>query len=519
MKTLILTTLVLSVTQILLSTSFPSSSRVENETLIPNLSLSVSTSAKDLFETLEKNEDPLDNVIISPLSIHLAMSLLYYGAEEDSKEQIADVMSFLNISDDSVILEESKQLLESYGELKKNLTTNIELANSAFTDERTDLKDEYESILTEYFLTKTRKVNFSQPDESAELINDWVANKTNNLIKDLVSPGSLSPDTRLMLINAVYFKANWQLPFEHDGTSEETFFVNENVTLTADMMVQENEILYGTVEDLQSQVVSLQYEDPNFTMIVFLPNSAQSLEALSKKLIEVDFNSIHESLDYHKLLLRMPKFKLGYKTELVSTLKSLGVVDIFDAALANLTGITDEDLFVSDILHETKIEVNEEGSEAAGATGIQLDTRAGGSRSKIVMIDRPFMFVIQDLKNNIPLFMGKIMNPSEEDLNSSSLNVESVPQENVIAVRNEDPNAFLEDLKRDPEELAHMKNNPEYAQGKECQNSTTSADKILFPCPDDTQPIEDYKKAHGDPSRLGVNGENAALLQTTNKIL
>merc|ERR1711915_840292 len=164
------------------------------------------------------------------------------------------------------------------------------------------------------------------------------------------------------------------------------------------------------------------------------------------------------------------------------------------------------------------IEVNEEGSEAAGATGIQLDTRAGGSRSKIVMINRPFMFVIQDLKNNIPLFMGKIMNPSEEDLNSSSLNVESVPQENVIAVRNKDP-TFLEDLKRDPEELAHIKNNPEYAQGKECQNSTTSADKILFPCPDDTQPIEDYKKAHGDPSRLGVNGENAALLQPTNKIL
>merc|ERR1712083_204675 len=129
--------------------------------------------------------------------------------------------------------------------------------------------------------------------------------------------------------------------------------------------------------------------------------------------------------------------------------------------------------------------------------------------SQIVMIDRPFMFVIQDLKNDIPLFMGKIMNPSEEDLNSSSLNVESVPQENVIAVRNEAPNAFLEDLKRDPEELAHTKNNPEYAQGKECQNSTT--------CPDDTQPIEDYKKAHGDPSRLGVNGENAALLQTTKK--
>merc|ERR1711915_803632 len=337
MKTPILTTLVLSVTQILLSTSFSSSSRVENETLIPNLSLSVSTSAKGLFETLETNEGPLDNVIISPLSIHLAMSLLYHGAEEDSKEQIADVMSFLNISDDSVILKESKQLLESYGELKKNLTTNIELANSAFTDERTDLKDEYESILIEYFLTKTRRVNFSQPDESAELINDWVANKTNNLIKDLISPGSLSPDTRLMLINAVYFKANWQLPFEHDGTSEETFFVDENVTLTADMMVQENEILYGTVEDLQSQVVSLQYEDPNFTMIVFLPNSARSLDALSKKLIEVDFNSIHESLDYRKLLLRMPKFKLGCKTELVSTLKSLGVVDIFDAALANLT--------------------------------------------------------------------------------------------------------------------------------------------------------------------------------------
>jgi hypothetical protein len=267
-------------------------------------------------------------------------------------------------------------------------------------------------------------------------------------------------------------------------------------------------------------------------MIIILPDSEASMESLSENLKEKNFTQIHNSLNSRDLLLKMPKFKLGFKTQLVSAFKALGVVDIFDEASADLSDITDESLFVSDILHEAKIEVNEEGSEAAAVTGIQLDTRAGGSGPLSLKIDRPFMFVIQDLKNNIPLFMGKIVNPPEEapvatkqllekkrQEEEEIISVNSLPaageeKQNLIGIRSDSPSALLEAKEMDAEERAHINNFPGYEVSTDCHENTSDNDNILFPCPKDTQPIEDYKKKHGDPSRLGVNGENAALLQT-----
>merc|ERR1712106_327710 len=511
----------------LMVSSVPIPAVASQQKLIPNLSNSVAKSAKNLFNIVEDQENKSNNVIISPLSIHLAMSLLYNGAKGDSKVQLANVLGLVNVSDHTV-QEEARNLLISYSTLKSNLTTNIELANVIFADDTTDVKDSYESILNKSFLTSTQRLNFSDVEESAETINDWVANKTNDLITDLVSSVSLSPDTRMMLLNAVYFRANWQLPFQKDGTAKSAFSVSEDTFVDADMMFLDNELYYGHNKELEAQVVSLQYEDPNFTMLLILPDNETALGSLSNDLTEMDFTQIHNSLNSTDLLLRMPKFKLGYKTQLVSAFKDMGIADIFDEASADLSGITDESLFVSDILHETKIEVNEEGSEAAGVTGIQLDTRAGGSGPLFLKIDRPFFFVIQDLKNNIPLFMGKILNPTDEDpisiseegkpvLEDESTNfINSIPDENVkqnlVSIRSDSPEALLGADEMDPEERAHIKTFPWYEVSTDCHKGKSDKDIILFPCPTDTQPIEDYKKEHGDPARLGVNGENAALL-------
>ena len=318
-----------------------------------------------------------------------------------------------------------------------------------------------------------------------------------------------------MLLNAVYFKANWQLPFQQADTTKSTFFVSKESSIDADMMFQVNEILYGQDKELQSQVVSLQYEDPNFTMIIMLPNndSEAGMEFLHTNLKGKDFNKIHDSLNTRDLRLTMPKFKLGFKTQLVEAFRALGVFDIFDES-ADLSKMSNESLFVSDILHETKIEVNEEGSEAAAVTGIKIDTRVAGSGPLTLKINRPFMFVIQDLKNDIPLFMGKIVNPTDEDpISVKALSDDEDIKENLIGERSDAPFALFQYDDMDPEERAHIKNFPGYEVATDCNNTTSDNDSILFPCPNDTQPIEDYKKKHGDPSRLGVNGENAALLQ------
>jgi len=496
--------------------------------LNPSLSTSVTLSAHDLYSTVERQEVGERNVLISPLSIQLAASLVYNGARGNSKHQLATMLGLHNVSD-HLVQQETRKLLLSYAELKKNLTANIELANVIFADESAEVKDTYEDILNESFLTSTQRLNYSDTVESAEIINSWVADKTNNLINDLVSPTSFSPTTRMMLLNAVYFKANWQLPFQKAFTRTGDFFVSKDRFVDAEMMFLDDSIYYGQDKDLESQIISLQYEDPNFTMIIMLPDSESGLQTLSQKLKGKNLTKIHNSLNPREMLLTLPKFKTGYKTELVSAFQSLGVSDIFAADSADLSGITPEPVFVSDIIHQTKIEVNEEGSEAAAVTGFQIDIRNGGSTPIMLNINRPFFFVIQDLKNNIPLFMGKIVNPTDQDpvfvvedknevVDDGSLtSLNLIPEvktekENFVSIRSNNPLELLHNKEMDPEERAHIKNFPGSEVTIDCREVSGDNDHILFPCPMDTQPIEDYKKEHGDPSRLGINGEKAALL-------
>merc|ERR1711962_983751 len=457
--------------------------------LNPSLSTSVTLSAHDLYSTVERQDVGERNVLISPLSIQLAASLVYNGARGNSKHQLATMLGLHNVSD-HLVQQETRKLLLSYAELKKNLTANIELANVIFADESAEVKDTYEDVLNESFLTSTQRLNYSDTVESAEIINSWVADKTNNLINDLVSPTSFSPTTKMMFLD--------------------------------------DSIYYGQDKDLESQIISLQYEDPNFTMIIIFPDSESGLQSLSQKLKGKNLTKIHNSLNPREMLLTLPKFKTGYKTELVSAFQSLGVSDIFAADSADLSGITSEPVFVSDIIHQTKIEVNEEGSEAAAVTGFQIDIRNGGSTPIMLNINRPFFFVIQDLKNNIPLFMGKIVNPTDQDpvfvvedknevvddgsLTSLNLIPEAkTEKENFVSIRSNNPLELLHNKEMDPEERAHIKNFPGSEVTIDC-HEVSDNDHILFPCPMDTQPIEDYKKEHGDPSRLGINGEKAALL-------
>ena len=280
----------------LLVSSGPLPDMSSTASLIPSLSTSVTLSAHDLYSIVERQEVGEKNVLISPLSIQLAASLVYHGARGNSKHQLATMLGLQNVSD-HLVQQETRNLLLSYAELKKNLTSNIELANVIFADESAEVKDSYEEILNESFLTSTQRVNYSDAVDSAEIINNWVTDKTNNLIKDLVSPNSFSPSTRMMLLNAVYFKANWQLPFQKAHTTTADFFVSKDKFVNADMMFLDDSIYYGQYKDLESQIISLQYEDPNFTMMIFFPDSDSGLQTLSQRLKQKNLTQIHNSLN------------------------------------------------------------------------------------------------------------------------------------------------------------------------------------------------------------------------------
>jgi len=282
------------------------------------------------------------------------------------------------------------------------------------------------------------------------------------------------------------------------------FDVTENSQVEVDMMTRSDFMLYQSNKALRSDIVSLPYEDENFQMMVFLPhdNSDGSLQNLIGDFQSVDFNNIYGNLTESQVDLYLPKFSIGFKSELVSTLMKHGVRSMFNPEFADFSKISEESLRVSNILHETKVEVSEEGSEAAGITGAVLDLRSTVSQFHDFNVNRPFVFVIHDRKNNIPLFIGKVVNPSSEEPRQKKNNADL---ENFIAVRTPD---------LDQEDLAHFANSPQdFVDPRNCSKvEYINSEKVYFPCGEDTEPIENYKREHGDPSLLGINGELAALV-------
>merc|ERR1712110_494101 len=453
---------------------------------------SVQSISANVFVSLVRSESPSSNVIISPVSIHFALSLLYHGAEGKTREQLSQFMKFDSINEDNV-KRAAQSLLQSYGNKRTQLNETIEMANALFAAEELEINRDFEETLETFLFSGVKNVDFSSPVEAAQRINNWVENRTHNLIRDFISPDAVSDQTRLMLLNAIYFKADWKNNFDQAESYQGSFNVGQNMKRRVNMISQENLFKFtNNHEALDSQIVSIPYQE-----------GAEAILNLSENLSQTDFNHLLREMEENNLRLSLPKFKLGYKTELKSTLKQGGLENIFEGA--DFSGISDERLEVNDVVHETRIEVNEEGSEAAGVTGILLDLRGGISETPEMTINRPFIFVIQDHENNIPLFIGKIASPSEAMEEEEVTNAEKLVSNRSI-------------LPLSPEDLAHLRNNPEvglHLSEQECLEQVedyVNTNKVMFPCPPyDTQPIEEHKQKFGDGSRYGVNGEQAAL--------
>jgi serpin B len=482
------------------------------------------------------------NIVISPYSVHSAMSMLYHGSHGETRRQLGQALGLesRNIED---ILGENRDLLEYYREIKNSLDTDIELANSLFSDEDFAINEDYQLKLRDSYLTKVRTVNFTDNDESVGVINDWVKNKTEGLIEYLVE--SVSPDTRMMLFNAIYFKANWRRPFVTKQTKKGNFHVSTHESLSADFMNTVEIIEYGMVDQLKSEVISLPYENKDFRMLIFLPNEDSDIENLESSMFKIDISSIDEFLFPQEISLHLPKFKIGFTKSLKEPFKTLGVTDVFGNA--DLTDISNETLFVSDIIHKTEVEVNEEGSEAAAVTSITIGIRTISIPTD-VNVNRPFIFIIQDRIHNIPLFVGKINYPTdgktevtiitednedgesintsivkerlgdledlftEEDtsvatiIDASGNHLDEMSNNNNSSINEDEPTIVEE---RQLEENEHLNDIFSDVYSLEHDESFIM-DYIVFPkAGEDTEPIKNYKREFGDGSVYGVKGELA----------
>lgn len=508
-----------------------------------HLSRSVGSVSKSIFKTLIEAESEEANVVISPTSIHLALSILYHGSSGSTKDALKSFLNYDGV-EEQYIQKATRKLLQSYGRRIKELDESIEVANVLFADNDLKIKEDYQKVLQTYLFSEVRQVDYSEPIKSAENINSWVQNKTRDLITDFISPDLITEESKLLLLNAIYFKADWMNYFDKLDTVSRKFTVNEGVIKNVDIMTQTNVFLYKYNYDFDSQILSLPYQDENFSMLVILPfeEGNDKVNEVIEKVLEEDLNTILRGMEETDVEIYLPKFKLGYKSQLVNALQKNNLTNLF--LNGNFSRISDEDLEVSDVVHETKIEVNEEGAEAAGVTGVLLGVRSGPPANvEQMIVNRPFVFVIHDKENNLPLFIGKIVSPTESVENVADNSIDGKAQNplietyrddifqtstereeenssaNPIGIRREDVLKLLEG--QDPEQKNYYLNNPQAipeALGLRVNctlvnlQEMINSKNVMFPCDGrDTQPIEDYKKLHGDPSALGINGEQAAL--------
>ena len=354
-----------------------------------------------------KSED--GNIFFSPFSISTAMAMVYEGAEGKTAKEIKSVFGFPKY--DNSRRNQYSNLLSDIN--KKDNEYALKTANALWAQQDFQFLDEYITTVEEYYEGKTTNLNFKNEWEDSRLIiNNWVEDKTNNKIKDLFPEGGINPSTRLVLTNAIYFKAKWLIQFDADKTSDENFRVNPDKSIKVPMMQptsQKSTFNYTQNKDLQ--ILEMPYAGEDLSMLILLPLD-DDIEALENSFTNEKLTEWKKSLRRRKVNIYIPKFKFETNYFLSETLSNLGMPTAFTNS-ADFSGMTGtKDLKIDKVIHQAFIEVNEEGTEAAAATGVVMMVKMSRSPTPIFKADHPFIFIIQQNETGNILFMGRVSNPT-----------------------------------------------------------------------------------------------------------
>ncbi|KAJ7420472.1 Leukocyte elastase inhibitor [Willisornis vidua] len=367
--------------------------------------------ALDLFRRFNE-ANPTGNVFFSPVSVSAAMAMVVLGAKGNTEAQVLKTLHFDKVED---IHSRFQTLTMDIN--RSNAPYLLRLASRLFGEKSY-------SFLPD-FLTNTRKlygadlatVDFLQAyNEARKEINQWVEEKTEGKIPDLLSEGSVDSSTRLVLVNAIYFKGDWAEKFEEVDTTEMPFRSSKNERKTVKMMYQKKKFNFGYIPEEKIRVLELPYKGRELSMIILLPDDIEDdstgLQKLEKQLTleKLQEWTCPDRLYATDVNVRLPKFKLEESYDLKPHLAAMGLLDVFDSGKADLSGMSGaRDLFLSQVVHKAFVEVNEEGTEAAAATAgiamlcmvIEEDFNA----------DHPFLFFIRHNPTQTILFLGRYASP------------------------------------------------------------------------------------------------------------
>ena len=341
--------------------------------------------------------------------------MTYAGAAGDTEEVMAKTLHFQMPSER---LHEGMKTLQAFWKTpdqKKGIRLN--LANRLWGQESSEFLPEFLQVTRDKYTAELAQLNFAQSEDARQTINGWVEDQTENKITNLIPAGAISSDTKLVLTNAVYFHGIWTDPFKKDRTKDEDFHLAATDKIKVPMMHRWDEFRYGAVEELQ--ILDLPYGDGSLSMVVLLPKEIDGLANLESKLTFQNLQQWTASVKHEdEVKVYLPRFKTTSQFEMSSTLKTMGMETAFDANTADFSGMTGgKDLFISAVIHKAFVDVNEEGTEAAAATGVIMAPTAAPiqepTEPPIFRADHPFVFMIRDNRHGGILFLGRIANPLE----------------------------------------------------------------------------------------------------------
>ena len=353
----------------------------------------------NFFKEVVKKENK-DNYLVSPVSLSLALGMAYNGSAAATKTAFETTLNYGDASQEEISL------------VNKNIITNLtnrssgsllQIANSIWVEEKFPIKDEFINLNSNFYSAQTEILNFSDPS-SVTTINNWVAQKTNQKITSIID--NLSASTALILINALYFKADWAEQFNPKNNTTLPFYNSDlSSSIKVEMMTMTTDLKYSE-NDLFSSVI-LPYKNDKYKLTLLLPNLGQTTNDLAEAMDSQNWNSWQTTYFEQKVSITIPKFKFEYENELKDELISLGLEEAFSSS-ANFSGISDSSLLISSVLQKTFIDVNEEGTEAAAVTSTFL---AMSALPQIFLLNRPFVFVISEKITGSICFIGKVAKP------------------------------------------------------------------------------------------------------------
>ena len=354
-----------------------------------------------LFSQVLQQQD--ENVLISPVSISIALGMTNNGASGETQQAMQRTLELEGMSLEQI--NQANQALLS--QLKSgDPDVMLTIANSLWAKEGIQFDANFLQRNRTFYAADVTTLNMGQPD-AVNRINAWVNDQTAGKIPQIVQ--SIDPNDILFLINAIYFKGNWTAPFDPQATIDQPFHLADGTVKSHPLMAQRGQ--YGYLETEQFQAIQLPYGNQRWQMYVFLPQPNSDLSSFMQTLTPENWQTWSDAFEMRPGTVQLPRFRLEYGLSLINTLEALGMGIAFDPDRADLSAMTDRPAFISEVQHQTFMEVNEAGTEAAAATSVTVTTRGFPQSPFQMTIDRPFFCAVQDEQTGTILFMGAIREP------------------------------------------------------------------------------------------------------------